>query len=71
MRPHRLRAFKTLIATAEAMTALALSPRLGVRFDGGTDHDAGNITVDATQVNFPRPVACEGAVRRHRAAARG
>ncbi len=42
---------KTLIATAEAMTALALSPRLGVRFDGGTDHDAGNITVDATQVN--------------------
>ena len=33
------------------MTALALSPRLGVRFDGGTDHDAGNITVDATQVN--------------------
>ena len=42
---------KTLIATAEAMTALALSPRLGVRFDGGTDHDAGNITVDAGQVN--------------------
>lgn len=42
---------KTLIATAEAMTALALSPRLGVRFDGGSDHDAGNITVDATQVN--------------------
>src|SRR5665213_182946 len=42
---------KTLIATAEAMTALALSPRLGVRFDGGTDHDAGKITVDATQVN--------------------
>src|SRR5450432_619438 len=42
---------KTLIATAEAMTALALSPRLGVRFDGGTDHDAGNISVDATQVN--------------------
>jgi pyruvate/2-oxoglutarate dehydrogenase complex dihydrolipoamide dehydrogenase (E3) component len=42
---------KTLIATAEAMTALALSPRLGVRFDGGTDHDAGNITVDAEQVN--------------------
>src|SRR5471030_785814 len=42
---------KTLIATAEAMTALALSPRLGVRFDGGVDHDAGNISVDATQVN--------------------
>jgi len=42
---------KTLIATAEAMTALALSPRLGVRFDGGTDRDAGKITVDATQVN--------------------
>jgi pyruvate/2-oxoglutarate dehydrogenase complex dihydrolipoamide dehydrogenase (E3) component len=48
---------KTLIATAEAMTALALSPRLGVRFDGGTGsfggnrRDAGNITVDATQVN--------------------
>jgi len=42
---------KTLIATAEAMTALALSPRLGVRFDGGTDHDAGNISADATQVN--------------------
>jgi cytoskeletal protein CcmA (bactofilin family) len=32
------------------MTALALSPRLGVRFDGGTDRDAGNITVDATRV---------------------
>ena len=42
---------KTLIATAEAMTALALSPRLGVRFDGGVDHDAGNISVDAAQVN--------------------
>jgi NAD(P)H dehydrogenase (quinone) len=42
---------KTLIATAEAMTALALSPRLGVRFDGGTDHDAGNISADAGQVN--------------------
>jgi len=48
---------KTLIATAEAMTALALSPRLGVRFDGGTGGfsrnrgDAGQITVDATQVN--------------------
>jgi NAD(P)H dehydrogenase (quinone) len=42
---------KTLIATAEAMTALALSPRLGVRFDGGLDHDAGNISVDAAQVN--------------------
>ena len=42
---------KTLIATAEAMTALALSPRLGVRFDGGTDRDAGNISVDAGQVN--------------------
>ena len=42
---------KTLIATAEAMTALALSPRLGVRFDGGTDRDAGHITVDAVQVN--------------------
>jgi pyruvate/2-oxoglutarate dehydrogenase complex dihydrolipoamide dehydrogenase (E3) component len=42
---------KTLIATAEAMTALALSPRLGVRFDGGTDHDAGHISVDAGQVN--------------------
>jgi NAD(P)H dehydrogenase (quinone) len=42
---------KTLIATAEAMTALMLSPRLGVRFDGGTDRDAGKISVDATQVN--------------------
>src|SRR5665213_659880 len=42
---------KTLIATAEAMTALALSPRLGVRFDGGIDHDAGHIGVDPTQVN--------------------
>jgi NAD(P)H dehydrogenase (quinone) len=42
---------KTLIATAEAMTALALSPRLGVRFDGGSDHDAGNISADAGQVN--------------------
>jgi pyruvate/2-oxoglutarate dehydrogenase complex dihydrolipoamide dehydrogenase (E3) component len=48
---------KTLIATAEAMTALALSPHLGVRFDGGTDSfvrnrgDAGRITVDAPQVN--------------------
>jgi pyruvate/2-oxoglutarate dehydrogenase complex dihydrolipoamide dehydrogenase (E3) component len=42
---------KTLIATAEAMTALALSPRLGVRFDGGPDHVAGNISADATQVN--------------------
>ncbi|MGH8890882.1 MAG: FAD-dependent oxidoreductase, partial [Acidothermaceae bacterium] len=42
---------KTLIATSEAMTSLALSPRLGVRFDGGTDHDAGSVTVDVTQVN--------------------
>ncbi|MGH8888990.1 MAG: NAD(P)H-quinone dehydrogenase, partial [Acidothermaceae bacterium] len=36
---------------SEAMTSLALSPRLGVRFDGGTDHDAGSVTVDVTQVN--------------------
>ncbi|MDQ1484325.1 MAG: hypothetical protein QOJ62_18 [Actinomycetota bacterium] len=42
---------KTLIATSEAMTALALSPRLGVRFDGGTDHDVGNVGVDPVQVN--------------------
>src|SRR5450432_2912090 len=42
---------KTLIATAEAMTALALSPRLGVRVDGGTDHDAGKISAAATHVN--------------------
>src|SRR5664279_3874906 len=42
---------KTLIATAEAMTALAQSPRLGVRFDGGVDRDAGHIGVDAAQVN--------------------
>jgi NAD(P)H dehydrogenase (quinone) len=46
---------KTLIATAEAMTALALSPRLGVRLDGrsglGDRGDAGNIGVDPTQVN--------------------
>jgi pyruvate/2-oxoglutarate dehydrogenase complex dihydrolipoamide dehydrogenase (E3) component len=42
---------KTLIATAEAMTALASSPGLGVRFDGGTDRDVGNVTADATQVN--------------------
>jgi len=42
---------KTLIATSEAMTSLALSPRLGVRFDGGDDHDAGTIAVDLAQVN--------------------
>jgi NAD(P)H dehydrogenase (quinone) len=42
---------KTLIATSEAMTSLALSPRLGVRFDGGKDHDAGSIDVDLRQVN--------------------
>jgi len=42
---------KTLIATAEAMTSLALSPRLGVRFDGGSDHDAGSVTVDLARVN--------------------
>ena len=53
---------KTLIATAEAMTALALSPRLGVRFDGGTDHDAGNITVDATSGERARAGTCDRAV---------
>ncbi len=42
---------KTLIATSDAMTALALSPRLGVRFNGGADHDAGSISVDLGQVN--------------------
>ena len=42
---------KTLIATSEAMTSLALSPRLGVRFDGGGDHDAGAVTVRLDQVN--------------------
>jgi dihydrolipoamide dehydrogenase len=42
---------KTLIATSEAMTALALSPRLGVRFDGGADRDVGNVSVDLAQVN--------------------
>jgi NAD(P)H dehydrogenase (quinone) len=42
---------KTLIATAEAMTALASSPGLGVRFDGGADRDVGGVTADATQVN--------------------
>jgi pyruvate/2-oxoglutarate dehydrogenase complex dihydrolipoamide dehydrogenase (E3) component len=42
---------KTLIATSEAMTALALSPRLGVRFDGGVDRDVGNVSVDLSQVN--------------------
>jgi dihydrolipoamide dehydrogenase len=42
---------KTLIATSEAMTSLALSPRLGVRFDGGTDHEAGSVTAALNQVN--------------------
>jgi dihydrolipoamide dehydrogenase len=42
---------KTLIATSEAMTSLALSPRLGVRFEGGSDHDAGSVGVDLGQVN--------------------
>jgi pyruvate/2-oxoglutarate dehydrogenase complex dihydrolipoamide dehydrogenase (E3) component len=42
---------KTLIATSDAMTALALSPRLGVRFNGGADHDAGTVGVDLAQVN--------------------
>jgi pyruvate/2-oxoglutarate dehydrogenase complex dihydrolipoamide dehydrogenase (E3) component len=42
---------KTLIATSDVMTALALSPRLGVRFNGGADHDAGSIGVDLAQVN--------------------
>ena len=42
---------KTLIATSESMTALALSPRLGVRFNGGADHDAGTVGVDLAQVN--------------------
>ncbi|HEX7105667.1 MAG TPA: NAD(P)H-quinone dehydrogenase [Acidothermaceae bacterium] len=42
---------KTLIATSEAMTSLALSPRLGVRFDGGRDHDAGAVAVQLRQVN--------------------
>jgi pyruvate/2-oxoglutarate dehydrogenase complex dihydrolipoamide dehydrogenase (E3) component len=42
---------KTLIATSDAMTALALSPRLGVRFNGGADHDAGTVGVDLSQVN--------------------
>jgi pyruvate/2-oxoglutarate dehydrogenase complex dihydrolipoamide dehydrogenase (E3) component len=42
---------KTLIATSDAMTALALSPRLGVRFNGGADHDAGTVSVDLAQVN--------------------
>jgi pyruvate/2-oxoglutarate dehydrogenase complex dihydrolipoamide dehydrogenase (E3) component len=42
---------KTLIATSESMTSLALSPRLGVRFDGGGDHDAGAVRVDLAQVN--------------------
>jgi dihydrolipoamide dehydrogenase len=42
---------KTLIATSEAMTAFALSPRLGVRFDGGTDHEVGQVAVEIQQVN--------------------
>lgn len=42
---------KTLIATSEAMTSLALSPRLGVRFDGGGDSDGGTIAVEIQQVN--------------------
>lgn len=42
---------KTLIATSEAMTSLALSPRLGVRFTGGGDHDAGSVAVEIQQVN--------------------
>ena len=42
---------KTLIATSEAMTSLAVSPRLGVRFDGGTDRDAASVAVDVAQVN--------------------
>jgi pyruvate/2-oxoglutarate dehydrogenase complex dihydrolipoamide dehydrogenase (E3) component len=42
---------KTLIATSEAMTALALSPRLGVRFDGAAGRDVGTVSVDPGQVN--------------------
>jgi dihydrolipoamide dehydrogenase len=54
---------KTLIATSEAMTSLALSPRLGVRFGGGSrggsgggsgggsDDDTGSVAVDLAQVN--------------------
>ncbi len=42
---------KTLIATSEVMTSLSSASRLGVRFDGGTDHDAGSVTVDLARVN--------------------
>ncbi len=49
---------KTLIATSEAMTALALSSRLGVRFDAGRVDAAGgqgsgrpSVSVDLRQVN--------------------
>jgi dihydrolipoamide dehydrogenase len=42
---------KTLIATSQAMTSLAVSPRLGVRFDGGHDRDAGSVVVELSRVN--------------------
>jgi dihydrolipoamide dehydrogenase len=42
---------KTLIATSDSMVALAASPSLGVRFDGGTDKDTGGVVVDVAHVN--------------------
>lgn len=42
---------KTLIATSTRMTALAESPGLGVRFDGGADHEVGGVQVDPGIVN--------------------
>lgn len=42
---------KTLIASSVRMTALAESPKLGVRFAGGMDHQAGGVQVDLPTVN--------------------
>ena len=42
---------KTLIATSQAMTSLAVSPRLGVRFDGGQGREAASVVVDLARVN--------------------
>ena len=42
---------KTLIASSVRMMAMAESPRLGLRFDGGADHEAGRAEVDMPTVN--------------------
>ena len=42
---------KTLIASSVRMMAMAESPHLGLRFDGGTDHEAGRAEVEMPTVN--------------------